>query len=383
MRYACPLCGSDRTKRHDFRTFREIDLRGVHSRPYQRWFCLSCRKAFVPGLPNRQSSSPYSRAVREKAAILYVDTGGSYRAVTRELRRLGLSHVQSYQVWTWVQELGRKCADPFEISRWLKPAWSGWLEADGDRIRVGDEELSILLSLDVKTRDVPFAMLGREDAHHWTLFFDRMRALGYPLNGLTSDGDPAILAGARTSFPKLIHHRCHAHFIRNVEDLLQPRYAVFPHLPTEYQRFQKGLHKFLEAPEWRIAKEYLRFLMYYPSFQRPVFRPARQLLLQSLPQIIPAFFHKGMPRTSNLIENVIRFLDRRITPMDRFHSRESAWAMIKLLILYYRFHKFTNPSRKYAYIRNRSPLQLAGINTTGLRWLSVGLNPFKNSNQSR
>jgi len=69
--------------------------------------------------------------------------------------------------------------------------------------------------------------------------------------------------------------------------------------------------------------------------------------------------------------------------MDRFHSRESAWAMIKLLILYYRFHKFTSPSKKYFYIKGRSPLQLASVNTVGLRWLSVGLNLAKNNNQSR
>jgi transposase-like protein len=384
MRYACPLCKGDRTRRHDFRMFREIDLRGVHSKAYQRWFCLDCRKAFIPGLQERQTTSPYSAAIREKATILYVDTGGSYRAVTRELRRLGLSHIQSYQVWTWVQELGRKCVDPFEISRALKPKWSGWLEADGDRIRVGDEELSILLAIDVKTRDVPFAMLGKEDLYHWIQFFERLKALHYPFKGMTSDGDTAILMGARANFPGLLHHRCHAHFIRNVEELLpEPRYAAFPHLPTEYQRFQKALHNFLEAPDWRIAKEYLRLLIFYPSFQRPLFAPARKLVLQSLPQIIPAFFHKEMPRTSNLIENVIRFLDRRITPMDRFHSRESAWAMIKLLILYYRFHKFTNPSKKYFYIKGRSPLQLAGVNTIGLRWLSVGLQPAKNNNQSR
>jgi len=383
MRYVCPFCKNDRTRRHDFRMFREIDLRGVHSRAYQRWFCLGCRKAFIPGSQERQATSPYSAAIREKATILYVDTGGSYRAVTRELRRLGLSHVQSYQVWTWVQDLGRRCADPWEISHCLKPQWSGWLEVDGDRIRVGNEELSILVSLDVKTRDVPFAMLGREDLYHWTQFFERLKVLQYPLRGLTSDGDAAILAGAKVHFPALIHHRCHAHFVRNVEDLLESRYARFPHLPTEYQRFQKALHQFLEAPEWRIAKEYLKFLMLYPSFQRPLFQPAKELLIKSLPQIIPAFFHKDMPRTSNLIENLIRFLDRRITPMDRFHSRESAWGMIKLLILYYRFHKFTSPSKKYFYIKGRSPLQLAGVNTVGLRWLSVGLNPAKNNNQSR
>ena len=383
MRYSCPLCGSGRTKRHDMRMYREIDLRGVHSKAYQRWFCKECRKAFIPGLTERQTTSPYSAAIREKATILYVDTGGSYRGVTRELRRLGLSHVQSYQVWQWVQELGHKCADPFEISRCLNPKWSGYLEADGDRIRVGDEELSILVAIDVKTRDVPFAMLGKEDLYHWTQFFERLKALEYPLRGLTSDGDAAIAAGAQSHFPGVPHHWCHAHFIRNVEDLMEPRYANFPHLPTEYQRFQKGLHKFLAAPEWRIAKEYLKFLMLYPSFQRPLFQPARDYVIKSLPKIIPAFFHKGMPRTSNLVENLIGFLDRRLTPMDRFHSRESAWAMIKLLILYYRFHKFTSPSKKYFYIKGRSPLQLSGINTIGMKWLSVGLSPIKFSNQRR
>ena len=90
-------------------------------------------------------------------------------------------------------------------------------------------------------------------------------------------------------------------------------------------------------------------------------------------QIVPAFFEPHLSRSTNLVENFFRFIDRRITPMDRFQGEDTAQAMVKLILLWYRFHKFTNPSKPYWYMKGKSPLQLAGVKTSGLNWLKVGL----------
>lgn len=371
METACIRCGSCHTRRHDFRTYRVIDLSGVHSKGYQRWFCVDCRRPFVPEVHQRKDASPYDEAVREKAAILYVDTGASYRATVRELKRGGLSHAHAKQVWHWVQAIAHRCADPFTISQRLRPSWSGWLQVDGDRLP-GLEE-SILAALDVGTRDVPCAGVGREGYASYLQLFQQLKAVKYPLRGITSDGDGAIVRAAAATFGKVIHQRCTVHFGRNVDELLEPHYATFPQLPTEYERFQKTYAAFVTAPTWEKAKGWLQVMLHYPSFQRPHFQAARQLFLKTLPQIIQAFFHPDMPRTNNLIENLFSFLDRRITPMDHFKSPDTARAMVKLLILYYRFHQFSTPSKAYRHIKGKSPLQLAGVHTAALNWLSVGI----------
>ena len=95
--------------------------------------------------------------------------------------------------------------------------------------------------------------------------------------------------------------------------------------------------------------------------------------LRALPQIVPAFFHPRLSRSTNLVENFFRFIDRRITPMDRFQGEDTAQAVVKLILLWYRLHKFTNPSKRYWDIKGKSPLQLAGVKTGKLNWLKVGL----------
>ena len=374
MKISCSRCGGQRTRRHDFRTYRQISLEGVESKGYQRWFCVDCKKPFIPVELKRPDVSPYNAEVREQSTILYIDTGGSYRAVTRQLHQWGLPHVDTMQVWHWIQEMGQKCADPFTISQTLRPQWSGWLQVDGDRVPVEGMDVSILAALDGNTRDVPGLVLGRETESNYRELFQQLKELKYPLKGLTSDGDSAILSAYKDVYPQGVHQRCTVHFQRNLDELLEPRFATYPQLPTEYERFQKAYHQFVSATHWYQAKEWVRFFLYYPSFQKPVFKPARDLFLRTLPQIIPAFFHPGMPRTNNLIENLFRFLDRRLTPMDRFQARESAWSIIKLLILFYRFHLFDSPSKAYRHIKGKSPLQLAGVDTSKLFWLNVGTN---------
>lgn len=368
----CPRCGNSHTHRHDFRTYRKISLAGVESKGYQRWFCVACNKPFIPIELKRTEASPYDAEVREQSTILYIDTGGSYRAVMRQLRQWGLPHVQTYQVWQWIQEMGQRCADPFTISQRLQPKWSGWLQVDGDRIPVEGMDVSLIAALDADTRDVPCIVLGRETQANYLELFQQLKALNYPLKGLTSDGDSSIVHAYKSVYPQGIHQRCTVHFQRNLDELLVPRFATYPPLPTEYERFQKAYYQFVSATHWYQAKEWVKFFLYYPSFQKPVFKPARDLFIRTLPQIIPAFFHPGMARTNNLIENLFRFTDRRLTPMDRFQARESAWSIIKLLILFYRFHQFDNPSKAYRHIKGKSPLQLAGVDVSKLFWLDVG-----------
>lgn len=372
MEQACIRCGSLHIRRHDLRSYREIDLTGVHYKAYQRWFCVDCGCAFIPERHQRADASPYQADVRERAAILYVEVGASYRAVVRELRRHGVNRVDAKKIWQWVQALAHQCSDAFTLSQKLKPRWTGWLQVDGDRLP-GIRERSIVIALDVGTRDIPCGFVGPESFASYRKLFEQLKALNYPLRGLTSDGADEIVKAGKAVFGKVIHQRCTVHVGRNLEDALRPHYATYAMRSREIQRFQQTYKSFVESPTWKEAKDWLRILYYYPAFQRLNILAARNLFLTMLPQITPAFFHPEMPRHTNVIENVFRFVDRRITPMDRFQSQDTAEAMVKLLLLWYRFHKFSNPSKAYWHMKGQSPLDLAGVDTRGLNWLKTGI----------
>ncbi len=52
------------------------------------------------------------------------------------------------------------------------------------------------------------------------------------------------------------------------------------------------------------------------------------------------FKHPGLPRTDNIIEGVID-QQHKITDCHGFEHFETAWNCLKMVIMNYRFHKFT------------------------------------------
>jgi hypothetical protein len=57
----------------------------------------------------------------------------------------------------------------------------------------------------------------------------------------------------------------------------------------------------------------------------------------------------------------------KITDCHGFTYPETAWNSMKMIIMNYRFHKFT--CRRIQGHNGKSPLNLAGVNTTGMNWI--------------
>jgi len=79
------------------------------------------------------------------------------------------------------------------------------------------------------------------------------------------------------------------------------------------------------------------------------------------------FQYPQLPRANNIIEGIIDKLKHKITDCHGFTYPETAWNSIKMIIMNYRFHKFTC-SRIEGH-NGKSPLELAGVNTTGINWI--------------
>ena len=80
-------------------------------------------------------------------------------------------------------------------------------------------------------------------------------------------------------------------------------------------------------------------------------------------------FYPGMPRTSNIGEGVISRLDSKINQADGYAGYDTAWATLKMLIMRYRFKKFTDCRKKNIHKNGKSPLELCGVDVSNINWI--------------
>jgi hypothetical protein len=74
--------------------------------------------------------------------------------------------------------------------------------------------------------------------------------------------------------------------------------------------------------------------------------------------------HLAMPRTTNIIEGIIRQLRRKIDDAQGFNSVGHAWRSLKLLIMRYRFERFRDS--RFEGHNCTALLGLAALNVDGI-----------------
>jgi hypothetical protein len=80
----------------------------------------------------------------------------------------------------------------------------------------------------------------------------------------------------------------------------------------------------------------------------------------------------GLPADTNVVENVIKQLGKKLRLMEGFSSLESAEHFCRLLVACYRFKRFIDSCRVGG--NGRTPLQAAGVDLGSCDWLSFLLN---------
>ena len=75
----------------------------------------------------------------------------------------------------------------------------------------------------------------------------------------------------------------------------------------------------------------------------------------------------GLPADTNITENVIKQLGKKLRLMEGFANDDSAERFDRLLTACYRFKRFTDSCRSTT--NGKSPLQIAGIHTDGIDWI--------------
>ncbi len=297
-----------------------------------------------------------------RAADLYFASEASYRAVGRDL------HTKPAKVFELVNNLGSNCKPFAGVAHELKPTWSGYLLIDGKAIYVKKERYALLLTADTVTHDVPCAHFARSEDYesYKTLLKTVKEELRYPIKGIVIDGDPGLAKAVMEVFPDIPCQLCVVHL---------DRYHKY-YFKYQYKGSGKGVAEFLEISHRlifatdlghldHVYRDYLQFL---EQFEDTIdFKNVLKSFESKFGNLWVHYEQPGFPRTTNIIEGVIRQLSRKIDDTDGFNSTDTAWNSLKLLIMCYRFKKFSC-SRIKGH-NGHSPLSLAGVNTKSLKWV--------------
>lgn len=287
----------------------------------------------------------------------------------------------------------RVCAQlpsTLEIAERFRPQWSGILTVDGkvvkvydtiiermDRSRLSDDELHALhrqrwlVGVDHGTGDLPHHDLAEEEGRiEWVMYFRQLKAMGYPLRAVISDGNEDIPRAARFVYgPEIITQRCTRHFVEGLGTLLPPDDEGHR---AERQRLEvliEMIQRVIEADTIEAAAERLTELTAYRGTIRS--RTATIIVnrfKESTDALCAHLSHPELklPHTNNDAENLIRQLNARLKTIGRFmHHRYArsycnAWALLR------RFTPFTDCCKSRRDRNGKCPLQLAGVDTRNI-----------------
>ena len=355
-RKRCPFCGGLNTRRHGY-----FPLKEGNRKNRRRWYCLACQRCFIL---RRQR-------LAKKATHLYYDNGDTYRTVSKEI---GLSLPTTYYK---IKELSLRCKDPHEVSAELKPIWSGYLMLDGDALFVRGNRENLLLSMDVGTQDVPAAILAKTEDHEtWEILLNLLKdKTCYPFKGIVSDGDPSIRAATDKLIPSIPHQLCLRHYHNFLCYRIRYQLIQVKGKWHSYQKFLNDAKHMLYANSEREVKEALDYIIRNREFRMLRLGDIIEKMLLDFPMLTAHFRYPGLPRTSSSIEGLISRLDAKINLADGYWHHETAWATLKMLILRYRFKKFTDS--RFKERNGKCPLELAGVDTLKIDWIKFSQRDLK------
>ncbi|MFA4839769.1 MAG: hypothetical protein WC703_09875 [Candidatus Neomarinimicrobiota bacterium] len=130
------------------------------------------------------------------------------------------------------------------------------------------------------------------------------------------------------------------------------------------------MHRLLYAWDIDTATSCLNAIVRDPGFKQAGLDEPLANLKERFPQLVTHFFYPGLPRTTNIIEGIISRLDSKITASKSYKHHDTGWATLKLLIMRYRFKPFDACRKKNKHKNGKSPLQLAGVNTSNISWIT-------------
>jgi len=285
--------------------------------------------------------------------------------VARIISQRSESSIDHRRVLFFLHELGENCKDTKEVADELSPQWGGFVGADGKAISIKGKKHQFFLAVDLATKDIPhFTLMDAETvANINCFFFELVTDIGYPLAGFVADLKPAFIGVHDAYFAKIPYQVCVVHLERKLDSLFakrnrSPLEQEFAHLYRSciYADTKEAAWKYLEAITARASE-----------FKGEKYVSLTRSLTRHFSRHTAHFAYPGFSRDNNTCENVIGQLGIKLDLMRRFESYESAYGYLKLLVMWYRFKRFSSSRTKEN--NGKSPLELAGVDIADLDWI--------------
>ena len=271
---------------------------------------------------------------------------------------------------SWVNTFGQLAKSPIQIAHDLDPQWSGLLGIDGKPIKISGEEACILIATDLGTTDpFFFQLVDAEDEQNVRTFFLIIKEVfHYSTRCVVSDlGKGRVFVKlVEQIFPNVPHQACVVHFSRYVDMKLPKSKKSKYHQQNEFLR--QYINSILYSQSLNDADEMLVRLKHIEHlFQRKYQKQVIRSLRRNFHLLTTHFFWEDMPRDTNIVENIIRQLNRKLILMNGFKNKDNAYNFLKLWFCAQRFKPYT--CSRHSHRNGLSPFEIADVDTSNLDWL--------------
>ena len=200
----------------------------------------------------------------------------------------------------------------------------------------------MLLACDIKTQDIVHIKLVLQE-NYWCFkqFLNELKYhIGYPLKAITIDLRRGLLKALKETFSEVPIQICIIHLSRQLDQRL-PKGKKKSIFRKQNQELRKLLKSILFSETFEEAKMKFDILkIKEQEYQTKAQQSVIKMIKRNFSLFTTHFSCLGLPPDNNIIENIIKQLNRKLKLIGGFRNRESAWAIIKLLIMHYRFKSF-------------------------------------------
>jgi transposase-like protein len=321
-----------------------------------------------------------------------------------------------------VQEVACRCKTAWEMSRELRPRWSGYLVVDEKMVSVAGHQQWFYGAFDLTGDVVHWRAVPALTVNDASEFLEEVTALRYPCRAVVTDLDTALTRAVEETYREKPHQYCLKHAQAALDTLVGYRPQMrrgrrtrkvlrdqFERLPLQkgiFLRRAKGaflrhwqqtrqesartralheLHdhcqKILFAKDEREAREHLRTLRRRRSVLLARKWKAVRFLERHWDRLMMHHRVRGLPSTNNMAESFNRQLERRLKVIEGFQHRTTAIPYMNLLVAYLRLKPYTDCRGNRRPLNGRNRLQAAGLKISSTTWLTKCLNNTKISNR--
>jgi len=359
----CPRCNSAHVIKKGFKPIRL----GKRNYKYQRFQCQDCHHFFTL---NKNGSRYDSIDLQAQTVFEYL--------LNRSLRKVKASNavgkISKDKILQILLSAGDRMHEITILNQKLDISWSGNFALDVTFFRVDGKRNALFLCSDFKSLDlIGYQIAPLENYHYWKLFLLKIHpelTKDQLLNFFATDGKKGLHQALLEVFPGIPVQLCTTHKQRRINQIT-PRVRG-----DGYDKlFSRFAHLAIRAPIKQMYNSFLDILIAFKGQDEFLAYP--QSRQEKLKKIIGALRYQnsklhtryqypdliGDP-TTNHLEGINSFLKERLKLTRGFKITGHAEILIKLLIYYYRFHKFTASSFKER--NGRCPIELNNVKNQNL-----------------